>query len=114
MDTTEKKQADDRRKRLADIPFFIALGLCLYVFTYIVQIDLLVGTASCALLAAIFAAIRYLDKGELRPLRRLIFYGFITALLALIINGALGVTALFFVFILLPFLILAFWLYIVG
>jgi hypothetical protein len=114
MDTTEKKQAADRRKRLADIPFFIALGLCLYVLTFAVQIDLLVGTAFCVLLTVIFTAIRYLDKGELRPLRRLIFYIFITALFAVVINGVLGVTDLLFAFILLPFLILAFWLYTVG
>lgn len=97
----------------AYIPFYTALSLCVVGLAFSALNRQLEEAISCVLIAIAFTAIRYFDRGAWRALRSLVFFVFITILGAVIISGVIGMS-LVFAFILLPFLILAFWLYIAG
>jgi hypothetical protein len=111
--STEKKPDTRRRNISADIPFYLALAFCLIGLAFSVLYSQLEEAISCVLIAIAFTAIRYFDKGAWRALRSLIFFILASILGAEIISGAIGLS-LVFAFIMLPFLILAFWLYIAG
>jgi hypothetical protein len=111
--SAEKKPVIRRRIVTPDIPFYIALALSVVGIAFSALNSQLEDAISCILIAIAFTAIRYFDKGAWRALRSLIFFVFASILGAVIISGAVGLS-LVVAFILLPFLILAFWLFLKG
>ncbi len=111
--SAEKKPVLRRRLTSPNVLFYLALALCLTGLVFSALNNRLEDAVACVLIAIAFAAIRYFDKGAWRALRSLIFFILASTLGAQIISGAVGLSIVFAI-ILLPFLILAFWLYIVG